>query len=138
MTPERKALVLASYARLETNSGLAATTFYDCLFEVDPDLKQLFKEVNIKKQEQMFMRMIEMVIQGLDKIDQLTAPLQQLGQRHLKYGVTRANYYSVGAALLLMLERNLGEDFTDELRSAWLEVYTIITAIMKQPATRKS
>jgi nitric oxide dioxygenase len=59
---------------------------------------------------------------------------QDLGIRHIAYGVTPEHYGTVGSALLGTLEQGLGEAFTPEVKAAWTEVYTVLATTMKEAA----
>ena len=44
------------------------------------------------------------------------------------------HYDTVGEALLWTIERELGEDFTPEVKDAWVAFYTLLARIMKEAA----
>jgi hypothetical protein len=46
--------------------------------------------------------------------------LENLGKQHVAYRVEKKHYYTVGLALLVTLETCLGDDFTPEIKDAWL------------------
>ena len=52
--------------------------------------------------------------------------LRRLGERHADYGVADAHYDTVGEALIWTLGQGLGDDFTDEVKNAWLTTYTLL------------
>ena len=43
MKPHHKYLIRKSFAAVESHGSIAALIFYRCLFEIDPDLRALFK-----------------------------------------------------------------------------------------------
>jgi hypothetical protein len=61
-------------------------------------------------------------------------PLKKLAVRHVGYGVKPEHYTYMGNALLRTLEKGLGEDFTPDLRKAWVAAFQTLTAIMKEAA----
>ena len=85
--------------------------FYDTLFELDPEVKPLFK-ADIAEQGKKLMTMLDTAITLLDKPDKLIPALQKLGQGHVKYGVKAEHYDTVGAALLKTLEIGLEKEFS--------------------------
>lgn len=135
MTPEQKLLVQASFEKVLLISDVAAELFYNRLFELDPSLKQLFQG-NMKEQGQKLMLMLRVAVKGLDHLDDIIPAVQQLGRRHINYGVRDTHYYTVGAALIWTLEQGLGADFTPAVRAAWIEVYTMLSAVMKDAAAK--
>ncbi len=60
--------------------------------------------------------------------------MQELGKRHVGYGVTTKHYEPVGAALLWTLEQGLGADFTPPLKEAWTETYVTLAGVMQNAA----
>lgn len=58
----------------------------------------------------------------------------QLARRHVGYGVQPQHYDVVGAALVWTLEQGLGQDFTPQVRQAWLSAYSTLACAMKDAA----
>ena len=133
MTPEQKVMVQRSFQKVVPIADTAAELFYNRLFELDPALKPLFKS-DIKEQGRKLMKMIGLAVTGLDELNTLVPILQDLGKRHITYGVTVDHYNTVGEALLWTLEKGLGADFTPEVKQAWVAVYTVIASVMKDGA----
>lgn len=129
MTPEQKTLVKTSFAKVVPIADTAAILFYDNLFARDPKLRSLFK-VDMAEQRRKLMVMLATAINGLDNWGQLAPAVRTLGERHVDYGVTPADYNTVGAALIQTLETGLGADFTPDVRAAWLACYSAIVGEM--------
>lgn len=126
-------LVRDSWTRVVPGRPRVAERFYANLFSLDPALESLF-QCDLEIQGQRLLRMIDVAIGQLDDPDGLIPLLQNLGCRHVAYGVENAHYETVGSALMLTLAQSLGEDFTDPLREAWTRVYALIAGIMKEAA----
>ena len=133
MTPEQAELVKSSWAKVVPIEAAAAELFYGKLFELDPSLKPLFKG-NMVEQGKKLMKMINTAVNGLDRLDAIVPAVQQLGVRHIAYGVKDEHYDTVGAALLWTLEAGLGDAFTDETKAAWATVYGVLADTMKAAA----
>jgi len=133
MTPEQAELVKSSWAKVVPIADKAAELFYGKLFELDPSLKPLFKG-NMVEQGKKLMKMINTAVNGLDHLDEIVPAVQQLGVRHISYGVKDEHYDTVGAALLWTLEAGLGDEFTDETKTAWVTVYGLLSDTMKAAA----
>ena len=129
MDPEKIELVQNSFAKVKPISDQAAAMFYDRLFELDPNLKPLFKG-DMKEQGEKLMKMLGMATNSLNDLDNLLPIVQSLGRRHVDYGVKEAHYDTVGAALLWTLEQGLGDAFTPRCRQAWEETYTTLATTM--------
>ncbi|WP_455217456.1 globin family protein [Kaarinaea lacus] len=133
MTPEQAIFVKTSWEKVLPISDAAAELFYGKLFELDPTLKSLFKG-DMKEQGAKLMKMINTAVNGLDKLEAIVPAVQQLGVRHVAYGVKDEDYDTVGAALLWTLETGLGDAFTDEVKDAWATVYGVLAGTMKTAA----
>ncbi len=133
MTPQDKQLVQESFAKVAPIAETAAALFYQNLFDRDPALKPLFRG-DMVEQGRKLMQMITAAVKGLDGLDSLVPVVQDLGRRHVKYGVRPQHYDTVGAALIDTLATGLGPMFTPEVRQAWVTVYGVLATTMKDAA----
>jgi hemoglobin-like flavoprotein len=122
-------LVQHSFMRIEPLSMIVGRTFYERLFETNPEIKTLFKG-DMEAQGEQLMDMIGAAVAGLDDLETLIPIVQQLGARHRKYGVEVAHYGAVAEALIWTLEQGLAEAFTPEIRTAWVNVYGVLAETM--------
>jgi hemoglobin-like flavoprotein len=123
------ALVRESWAAVTPIADTAAELFYGKLFELNPDYKALFKG-DMKEQGRKLMAMINTAVNALDKLDTVVPNVQELGRRHVTYGVKPEDYAVVAEALLWTLGQGLGDKFTDDVKSAWTKAYTILAETM--------
>jgi hemoglobin-like flavoprotein len=137
MTPRQVELVQTTWEKCVPIADQAAALFYAKLFELDPSLKPMFKS-DIKEQGKKLMQMITAAVRGLNDLGRLVPVVQDLGRRHVGYGVKDQHYDTVGTALLWTLEKGLGEAFTAEVKEAWTAVYTLLATTMKEAATEKT
>ena len=133
MTPEQVGLIKESWAQVLPISDKAAELFYGKLFELDPDIKPLFKG-DMEEQGKKLMKMINTAVNGLDRLDEIVPAVQQLGARHIAYGVKDEHYDTVGSALLWTLGAGLGDAFTEDTKEAWATVYGVLADTMKAAA----
>jgi hemoglobin-like flavoprotein len=134
---QRARLVQSSFLRLLPIAGVAAELFYGRLFLLDPSLRPLFKG-DIVEQGRKLMKILQVAVHGLDRLDQIVPVVEALGARHAGYGVRAEHYDTVREALLWMLRRCLGSDFTPAVAAAWTEVYDLLAGVMKAAAARAS
>lgn len=135
MTPEQAVLVKTSWAKVTPIADDAAAMFYNKLFELDPSVKPLFRG-DMREQGAKLMKMITVAVNALDRLETIVPAVQDLGRRHVAYGVKDAHYDCVGTALLWTLEQGLADDFTPEVKEAWATVYGILADTMKTAAAR--
>ena len=134
-TPRQITLVQQSFAKVEPIAEQAAVMFYARLFELDPALKPMFKG-DMAEQRRKLMTNLSVAIKGLTMPDKIIPVIEQLGVRHAGFGVEEAHYDTVAAALLWTLEQGLGDQFTEQVKDAWVAVYGLIAGVMKQAAQR--
>lgn len=136
MQPSDLALLQQSFARIMPHREQAAALFYQNLFAIDPSAKPLFANSDMQAQGKKLMSALGTVIVRLRNPQGLSADLAALGRRHIEYGVTDAQYASVGQALLETLVQFFGEDFTPQLRNAWSSAYQLVSTAMIEGAHR--
>jgi len=133
VTNTQKVLVQESFAAVVPIADDAAVLFYRRLFELDPSLQRMFRG-DMTEQRRKLMQMLTAAVKGLDRLDQLVPVVEELGRRHVGYGVADAHYDTVGAALLWTLEKGLGNAFTPDVKDAWIAVYGLLAGTMKNAA----
>ena len=130
MTPEQSDLVKSSWEKVKPISEQAAALFYGRLFEVYPEVKPLFKG-DMQEQGRKLMGMINTAVNSLDNLEPMIGAIEDSGKRHAEYGVKDEDYDKVADALLWTLEQVLKDDFTPEVKDAWVAVYTALAGVMK-------
>jgi hemoglobin-like flavoprotein len=137
MTPEQVAMVQESFKKVVPIAGTAADLFYGRLFEIAPEVRPLFPE-DLREQKKKLIGMLATAVTNLHQVDKIMTAVQDLGRRHVAYGVTDKQYEPVGAALLWTLEKGLGDEFTPPLKAAWTETYMTLAGVMQSAAAGAS
>ncbi|MEM6365018.1 MAG: globin family protein [Planctomycetota bacterium] len=133
MTPRQIELVQSSWQQVKPISEQAAALFYGRLFELDPSLKSLFKG-DMTEQGKKLMATLNLAVTSLTKLEAILPAVQDLGRRHVQYGVPDESYQTVGEALLWTLDKGLGDAFTAEVKEAWTETYVTLSTVMLDAA----
>jgi nitric oxide dioxygenase len=129
MTPAQQTLVQTSFAKVAPIADLAATIFYEELFDRDPHLRSLFKQ-DMTEQRQKLMAMLATAVAHVGDWATISGAVRALGKRHVGYGVSPADYNTVGEALIATLEKGLGSEFTPEVRDAWAACIAVVAGEM--------
>lgn len=120
MTPADHFLVQRTFRRLLPVSDLAAALFRVRLFALDPGARRCFPEALHAQGRRHVMAFLGHLATAPDRPE--TPPSSFF--RSLA-GVEPAEHYaSTGAALLWMLRKILGADFTPAVSDAWTAAYT--------------
>jgi len=133
MTPEQIKLVQSSWEQVKPISEKAAELFYGKLFELNPGYKALFPE-DMAEQGRKLMAMINTAVNSLNNLEAVVPAVEEMGKRHVGYGVKDEDYDVVGEALLWTLGAGLGDAFTEDVKSAWTETYVVLSTTMKNAA----
>ena len=132
MTNDQIELVQRTWRELEPWPDLTASVFYARLFVIDPATSALFAAADMRSQRQKLVLTLSEIVRGLNDTRQLEARLEELGRRHVSYGVRAEHYATVRTALLWMLAKMLGPEATKEVSDAWAEAYDFIAACMQR------
>jgi len=73
----------------------------------------------------MVINILSVVTQGINnRFEALTPLMQDIYQRHREFYHVKPTYYlTAGKALIKVLEKYMGKDFTPAVKNAWLEFY---------------
>lgn len=129
VTSKQVELVQESFINVVPIASTAADIFYNKLFELDPNLRALFTG-DMRMQGRKLMSMIGAAVNGLNNVGTLLPIVQDLGRRHVTYGVEDEHYNTVATALLFTLETGLESLWNDELKEAWTAVYVLLSSVM--------
>jgi hemoglobin-like flavoprotein len=133
MTPEQVTMVQESFKRVVPIASTAADLFYDRLFEIAPEVRAMFPD-DLKEQKKKLIAMLATAVTNLHQVDTIVPAVEELGRRHVAYGVSEKHYAPVGAALLWTLEKGLGDAFTPPLKEAWTQTYMTLAGVMQKAA----
>jgi len=99
--------------------------FYEELFKRDPTLRALLNTTDTQIQRQMVINILSVVTQGINnRFEALTPLMQDIYQRQSEFYHVKPTYYlTAGKALIKVLEKYMGKDFTPAVKNAWLEFY---------------
>ena len=109
--------------------------FYTKLFYDNPELRKMFPH-EMEEQNKKLIDMLNVIIERLENLDELKGEIIAVAKRHVDYGVKTEHYNMVGTALLWTLQKALGKDWTEELRTAWINCYNVLSGTMITAASK--
>jgi hemoglobin-like flavoprotein len=131
LTPTQVGIVQDSFKRVTPQASEASRLFYDELFRISPDLREMFPK-DMAALKAKFVQMLAGVVNSLTQIATVSEEIVDLGRRHMSYDVEDSHYAIVGDALIWTLGRILGPDFTPDVRDAWGAAYDMIARVMRE------
>lgn len=123
-------LIKKSWSALHrVNPVLIGDVFYRKLFIDVPELKKMFTS-SPEAQAKKLIDMLNVIVARLERFDELSQDIKQLGLRHVRYGVTDKHYEYVGAALIWTLKQALRNEWNAKTEDAWIKCYTLLADAM--------
>lgn len=124
-----KELIIKSWKTIMQNPNKFSDTFYTKLFELDPNMKYLFKN-DLKVQRIKFVDSINYLARRMEDLEETTNKMKKLGLKHKGYMVKEGHYPIFGDALIYSFEHHLGEEFDDKSKTAWIKLYDSVAEFM--------
>jgi len=127
-----------NFEKIKPRANEFVASFYENLFQLYPEVKPLFANTDMVNQQKKLLNSLVLVVENLRNPEALEPVLEALGARHVSYGAIPKYYGPVGEALLMTFEQYLQEDWTAEVKKAWLDAYRAITTLMLKGAGQQS
>jgi hemoglobin-like flavoprotein len=124
----QKHLIRRTFGIIAGQADMIGQLFYARLFALDGNLRGLFKH-DMDEQVQKLMRMIAMCVSYLDDDEVFIPAVEELGARHVDYGVRDEYYATVREAFIWALSEGLGTACTPEVKTAWTALYDLIAEV---------
>lgn len=129
MRPDQIKLVQDSFDRVFTSKDALAESFYNELFRMAPDVRQMFPE-DMVEQRLKLSDTLSYTVRNLQRPEVVEETVQGLARRHAKYGAKPEHFAPVGMALITALHREMPGGLSEQEADAWLEAYTFISDLM--------
>jgi hemoglobin-like flavoprotein len=133
MTAQQVRIVQETFRQIAPHAAEAVHIFYEDLFRIAPETRRLFPH-DMAAQKSKLIQMLTTVVNSLTNASAISDHLADLGRRHASYDVTELHYAYVGQALLSMLRRVFGPNFTEEIHDAWVAAYSMLARTMLEAA----
>ena len=132
MTNQEIKLVKNSWRKLMgIDHGIIGDVFYSRLFIQQPGLRKMFP-ADMTQQNKKLVDMLVYIVGGLEQADILSNKIRALGKQHQNLGIVAHHYETVGDALIWTLEKALGIDWNEELKSAWKSCYSELAESLQE------
>ena len=91
------------------------------------DVENLYESDVLKKHSKKVWKYIDDALTDYEKAE---ASLAALGRRHDNYGAKKEHYPLVAQAFIMALKDLLGDEFTDELKVLWQQLFGTLAETM--------
>ena len=140
MTPNEVNLIHTSSEAIEKDPDGFSASFYETVFDLAPAARALFPD-DMGEQQRKLVRELRFMIGAAtalaapSELANFVARTQELGRRHVGYGVIAAMYEPVGAALIATLRETV-DSFDDDHERAWTKLFGLVAETMLEGASQ--
>ncbi|GAA4283895.1 FAD-binding oxidoreductase [Brevibacterium daeguense] len=139
LSPGSEATIAQTAGVVAEHAEEITKVFYPDMFEVHPELLNVFNRANQAIGEQPKALAASVVAFAVHLIDpdapDFTPVLQRIAHKHVSLGIKAREYLIVGRYLLGAVKKVLGDAVTPEVAAAWDEVYWLFaTALIAEEA----
>jgi NAD(P)H-flavin reductase/hemoglobin-like flavoprotein len=118
-----------SFAKIVMHGDEVPLFFYSDLFIKQPQMRELFP-ISMKAQREHLIGAMAQIVAQVDRADDLTVFLQDLGRDHRKFGAVAEHYNAVCNSWMTTVAHFAGESWSAELASDWQEAYSVVANVM--------
>jgi nitric oxide dioxygenase len=97
-----------------------------------PQTRAFFAATDMFEQRKKLQQTLALIVEHMQHPEALGGMLQELGQRHVTYGIRPEHYPLVGAVLLETFADFLGKHWTQAHHDAWVKGYEAVSSLMLQ------
>lgn len=107
------------------------TRMYEILFSKYPETKPLFENAE-SDQHKKLAGAIAAFAGNIDNLGALGNAVEKMAKTHVLTNVMPMHYPMVADALITAMHDVLGDAFTEDRKTAWIEAYTFLANILMQ------
>ena len=122
-------MVRESIIALGSRMNALSISFYTHLFQLDSSQMQVFDGSAVTLNRK-FINMMA-TFKSIKNLEKMAPAIESLTKRHISYGMRLEHLEPFKQALILALNEQLGDRFTDDVSRAWNSTFDEVTAIMK-------
>jgi len=124
-----RALAAASFARVREQGDAFISRVYDRLFAAAPSVRGLFP-VDLSAQKQKLLHMLGLAVGGPGDEARITPVLEDLGRRHLHYGIEPRHFRALEDAIVGALAEHDARAWDSQLEQAWRRGFRFVETAM--------
>jgi hemoglobin-like flavoprotein len=129
ITKEETLKIKDSWERLKINSPRFADDFYDRVFDICPDSKEMFKK-DMCTQANLFMKQMTHIIDKIEIWETLASDIHQLGVKHkIEYKINFKYFETFWIAFFATLKKALGDEWM-RFKMCWESFYAFLMKVM--------
>ena len=121
-----------SFVKVFARKSRLADRFYAHLFHQAPETRAMFTR-EMGHQREMFASMLTSSVRAMADPDAMEGKIRSLRQSHAQLGLTPAQLDAGSNALMASLLEVVGDQLTDDEKSAWAKAIVLVMRAMAPP-----
>jgi hemoglobin-like flavoprotein len=123
-------LLETSFQAIVLHGEAFVTAFYERLFTRFPETRAFFAATDMLEQRKKLQQSLALIVQHMQHPEVLSGMLEELGRRHITYGIRPEHYPLVGTVLLETFADFFGQHWTQAHHDAWVQGYEAVSSLM--------
>ena len=124
--------------KIQNNLEKLVRVFYDDFFRKNPEIKSIFRNSQLEKQQIELKNGLELIFNIKDDTKKLDRFLEDLGIRHVTYEVTAKHYVDVKESLTYAFKQTYQDDYNSKLEKETSDLIDYICSKMLTGAKKVS
>ena len=124
-------IIKSTVPALKEHGVEITTTFYNRMFESNPEIKAMFnmdKQASGEQPKALAMAVLA-AAQNIDNLEAILPAVEKMCRAHVNSSVKAEHYPIIGENLLAAIKEVLGDAATEEVLTAWAKAYEVIAEI---------
>lgn len=128
LSKETMEIIKSTAPALEAHGKKITTIFYKRLFEIHPELLNIFNQTNQKqgRQQLALANAVYAAAVHIENLSEIMPVVRQISEKHRSLGIKPEHYPIVGKNLLIAIKEVLGDAATPKIMDAWTEAYGVL------------
>ena len=131
MNSKSISLVQSTFARMRPQAAYWTRIFLRRVFQVEPGVRMIFGSQGEDDSDQ-WAAVFGWVVDSLDEPELLEAMVGQVARRTAAFGMSANHDFVFRAALLWTVAQALDDEFSGEVREAWIDFYAFLMGMLRK------
>jgi len=124
-------MLLDRWQRLQPYADRFATAFFNTLFTVDPDFREVFGGASLEAQFLRFAHLMTQIVSAADDREELEHRAELIVHRFARDDSATSRSRAIKAAVASLLAEVEAVEMTSQMRAAWKEAYRIVNDMLR-------
>lgn len=124
-------MLVERWQRLQPYADRFATAFFDTLFSVDPDFREVFEGASLEAQFLRFAHLMAHIVSAADNREELEHRAELIVHRFARDDSATDRSRAIKAAVVSLLAEVEAADMSSQMRASWRDVYRLVNDMLR-------